>query len=257
MDYLKKEIKFISKNKDLEKEKEDGKKEKEMNIILNIWDTSGSEMNLNVLPSNLYRKADAFLICCSYDNKDSLINVKSWLEYIKRFNDTIEKTNATFMGSILTDANVSLQNTNNLSLSIDNTNIVRKEPIPVIMICNKYDLPQSAKKFGIKEIHSELKTEMLSQTFKIKIYHQVSAKENLNIEYIFTRLASNLTSAPIYIGSNKSNKENKLYTNTFSLPDPKRKKNDISFNMEASNKSATITLRKRKDFGKCKDKCCK
>ena len=55
-------------------------------INFNIWDTNGEEITEEILPFEIYLKADAFALCCSYDNKESLNNIRNCIFFIKKFN---------------------------------------------------------------------------------------------------------------------------------------------------------------------------
>jgi GTPase SAR1 family protein len=50
-------------------------------IVLSIWDTCGSELDLRILPSNVYRVASAYIIVCSYDNRESYDMLKSYEDH--------------------------------------------------------------------------------------------------------------------------------------------------------------------------------
>ena len=57
-------------------------------ITFNIWDTNGEEINEKILPENIYFNADAFVICCSYDNKESLNFIRNYFFFIRKFSNS-------------------------------------------------------------------------------------------------------------------------------------------------------------------------
>ena len=145
-------------------------------LILKIWDAPGSEKEESILLNQFFLNACCFIICCSYDSLESLKNVKNWLQYIK----------LRICGKNETDTNL-------------------------IVICNKFDLPDPLKKFSNNEIYKEsLEILKVSNKFKIKIYHQVSAKYGLNIEYLFHKIIY-LTSGFLINAISNKNRNSKLY----------------------------------------------
>jgi len=56
-------------------------------ISFNIWDTNGEEIIDEILPTHIYYNADAFAICCSYDNKDSFNNIRDYIFFLQKFDN--------------------------------------------------------------------------------------------------------------------------------------------------------------------------
>ncbi len=124
------------------------------------------EIETKLVPLNIYRKAHAFIICCSYDNFQSLVNVKSWLNHIRK--------------SVNSFGNITSEISND---KFSSTSKIKK---PIFILCNKYDIKK--RKFGDAEINMYLKEAAFSKDYKIKIYHKISARQSLNIDYIFGKL---------------------------------------------------------------------
>ena len=122
---------------------------------IEFWDASGSEYEYKLLLSTpVYKNANCFIICCSYDNLSSLSNLKIWLDYLSKY--------------------------------MNNNNI--KNPTPIFVIVNKYDIPNKLKKFGIDLIKSQLKRIETNGRSKIRVFYDVSAKDNLNVDSVFEKI---------------------------------------------------------------------
>jgi GTPase SAR1 family protein len=123
--------------------------------MLSIWDTCGNEIELKVLPSNIYKIASAFLVVCSYDNKDSIFNLKSWIEHI-----------------------LSYLNNRNQQTTYQN--------IPIIIVINKSDIHPKQRLFKISDVVK------ITDEYNLNILvHEASAKDNIKIDYIFEKLVVN------------------------------------------------------------------
>ncbi len=123
---------------------------------MEFWDACGSECESKLLLSTpVYKNANCFIICCSYDNLSSLSNIKIWLDYLSKYL---------------------------------NHNDTSKNPTPIFIIVNKYDIPPKLKKFGADTIKSQLKLFEDNGRSKIKVFYDVSAKDNLNVETVFDRI---------------------------------------------------------------------
>jgi small GTP-binding protein len=192
-------------------------------VLLNLWDTSGLENDKKILPKNLYKNASGFIVCCSYDSLESLTNIKIWLTHIN----------------------------NNF------TNNIKKDT-PVLIICNKFDIPHKMKKFGDKEIQITMQEILKEFLFNIKIYHEVSAKDNINIEYVFRKLiflVSNVNFRKI-----KSNSEsNSSITDTSHINKLSNKNREISFDVDTNNMKSFVLTKSKRSFtsNKCRSNCCK
>lgn len=120
-----------------------------------FWDACGSECEYKLLLSTpVYKNANCFIICCSYDNLSSLSNLTTWLDYLSKY--------------------------------MNNNNI--KNPTPIFVIVNKYDIPNKLKKFGIDSIKSQLKRIETNGRSKIRVFYDVSAKDNLNVDSVFEKI---------------------------------------------------------------------
>jgi small GTP-binding protein len=51
-------------------------------LALNIWDTSGYELDLKILPKQIYHTTSAYFIVLSYDSKESLDTINNYIDYI-------------------------------------------------------------------------------------------------------------------------------------------------------------------------------
>ena len=58
------------------------------NTTLSIWDTSGDEIEMEILPPHLYKQSSCFIIVLSYNSIESLNTSNNFIEYI---NQHIEK----------------------------------------------------------------------------------------------------------------------------------------------------------------------
>jgi GTPase SAR1 family protein len=166
--YLKIGVNFSSKEMKLFSENDKDDVTHDLNMC--IWDCSGEEWESKFLPQNVYKNANGFLICCSYDNLSSLANVKQWIAHIKQ--------------------NSSLKNS-----CILNSVQAKKCDIPIFILFNKYDIPEKEKAFSKQEIETHLKELVLvtEADLNIKIYDKVSAKSDTNIEYVFDRIIQMMT----------------------------------------------------------------
>lgn len=169
-------------------------------VTLNLWDSSSREAEYKILPSSLYKNANGFLICCSYDKLDSLYNIKSWLGHIKKY----------------TGGGVQSENF-----------------LPVFILFNKFDLPKNLKKFGKEEIRNFAKDVLLKETeLNIKVYLELSAKENTNIDYIFNKMINLTIGFPILYNSLCTSRD---------MSTKCRTRNDCSFEVDVKLKK-TFTL---------------
>jgi Ras-related protein Rab-7A len=208
------------------------------NLTMNMWDTSGSENDLKIIDKNLYKNANAFIICCSYDSLESLANVKNWLSHIN---------------SIIPPEN--------------------KKDLPILILCNKFDL--NVKKFGNKEIQSTLQNFLKDSYFNIKLYHQVSAKTNKNVDYVFEKLIYYMTNKELKVSKGSPNDNQSEPTRRQTLSTEKKPNNfnnvsnsriDITFDIDA-NKLKSFVLsghsmqskQSKRSFNmdKCRSSCCK
>jgi GTPase SAR1 family protein len=126
-------------------------------------------------------------------------------------------------------------------------NNMSKSQTPIFIIFNKFDLPQKLKKFGKEDIKTHLKETVTNGESKIKIYHEVSAKENLNVEVVFetilTLLFGHNINFPLICPDSKNSKKS---NEEFNFGTEKYKK---SFSI-AEEKSTPLEKRKTKK------KCC-
>jgi small GTP-binding protein len=140
VDYFSKEIVFKTGN----------------SMILSIWDTCGNELDLKILPSNVYKISSAYILVCSYDKRESFDMLKSWILHIQNY-----FTN-------------NRRNTNNLNSSYI---------IPIMIIINKCDIKRD-RKFSIKDVYK------FADDYSLDILvYEVSAKDNTKIDYIFEKAA--------------------------------------------------------------------
>ena len=127
---------------------------KDSSLILSLWDTSGSELDLKVLPSNIYKIASGFFLVCSYDSIKSLNDLQKFLNFILNFFNL--------------RVNGGLNNNNN-------------NKIPIIVLVNKSDLKN--KKFSLKDVYLTI------ENFNYSVYvHECSALSNLKIDFIFQKM---------------------------------------------------------------------
>ena len=114
-------------------------------IIFELWDTSGDEMEFNCLPPHVCSSASAFFIILSYDSQDSLSTLKAYIEYAKKFfiNDQSKKFT------------------------------------PIYIIINKKDIPLNERVFKIKDVYN-----CLDQSVNFNVI-EVSAKKGKKIDFIF------------------------------------------------------------------------
>jgi hypothetical protein len=153
----------------------------------------------------------------------SLLNIKTWLTHIKK-------------------------------TLFPNGQTENKVNIPVFIICNKFDIHPKLKKFGNEEIQSQLK-DTISSELDIKIYHEVSVKDNKNVEYVFNRVIEIITGSNCFVNS-------KRFSSTeFTL---KTHKSEISFDIDQNKKRSFVlksekSLKSMKSLNKNKSgsNCCK
>ena len=85
------------------------------NIRLSIWDTCGDEMEMQILPSHLYKQSSCFIIVLSYNSIESLNTCNNFIDYINHNIQKIKtKKKKTFIALInksdCKDKNFSLDN---------------------------------------------------------------------------------------------------------------------------------------------------
>ena len=123
---------------------------------MSIWDTCGNELELKILPSNVYRVSSAYIIVCSYDKRDSYDMLKNWIMHVQYY-----------------------LNNNTRNINTPNSAYL----IPIIILINKCDLKRD-RKFTIKDVHK------VANEFTLDILvYEVSAKENSKLDYIFEKVA--------------------------------------------------------------------
>jgi GTPase SAR1 family protein len=121
-------------------------------VLYNLWDTSSTELELKILPSQIYKTASCFFICCSYDNLQSINNIPNWIDHIKRY-------------SVAQNGSLCLK-------------------IPIVILFNKCDV--TTKAFRVRDIRSKLiKITEQYEEDSIYIVEKVSAKDDLNLKNIF------------------------------------------------------------------------
>ena len=126
------------------------------NIWLNFWDTSGKEITNKILSTQIYKSADCFIILCSYDSLSSLNSLTTWLDYLKKYTD---------QNGITT--------------------------IPIFIVFNKYD---KKKQFTANDIKKKLNELMTSyESDNLFVCEGVSVKENLNLNFLFEKVISQLS----------------------------------------------------------------
>ena len=193
-------------------------------ITVSIWDVSGQEKEKSSLDSSIYRQACGFFICCSYDIAESLNNTREWIKFI------IEK-----LGN---------QNSTNLS------------KIPLFILCNKFDIENKLKKFGNNEIQlllEEINKE--NNLFQIKLYHEVSAKKDINVNHAFKQIIK-----VIFEVSDKENLYIKNQTGNLSSLSPIKKNKLPTSSLEIkpeTNRNKTFIIDKSLNKKIKYDKCCK
>ena len=142
-------------------------------VVFMIWDTCGNEMEYKILPSNVYKQACAYLLVCSYDNRESFEMLKSWITHLQYY-----------------------INHNQRSHNSPNSTHM----IPIIILINKVDIKQN-RLFKISDVNK-----LMDQfTLNIVVY-EVSAKENTRIDYVFEKIANT------YTGKSQFNNEGSLNT---------------------------------------------
>lgn len=120
-------------------------------VNLSLWDTSGDEKNLSLLPSKQYFKSNAFLIVCSYDNIESYEKLIEWITFIRTQR---EKSNNIFVNRTL------------------NTTIV---------IINKSDIKN--KKFTKKDVYS-----LVHSCFPTVFISEMNANNTNKVHVLFDKL---------------------------------------------------------------------
>lgn len=124
-------------------------------VVLSIWDTCGSEVQLRILPSNIYKIASAYLLVCSYDIIESLDSLKGWLKHINNY--------------------TSNRNTGNILI------------IPIVILINKCDIKKD-RKFKKQDVMK------ITEEYNLNILiYEISAKENLNVDSVFEKIAGLIT----------------------------------------------------------------
>jgi Ras-related protein Rab-7A len=152
-------------------------------MLLSLWDTSGNELEYKILPSNIYKTAACYIITCSYDSKESMENIKSWIDHILKF-----------------------QNKNNNNMTQLSTN---NHPL-IILLINKSDLHSKDRKFKISDV-----IRIVDEYINLNIStYEVSAKENKKLDFVFEKIAGVLcglyNSVTLTEYSLDSTKENNL-----------------------------------------------
>lgn len=224
-DYFCKEVKCNSQNDSANNSNGMATKSiKKTKVYINLWDASASECDIRIIPPNIYKNASGFVICGSYDNLSSLVNIKNWLAYVGKYLNGGGKNEI-----------------------IQNNKYNTTNQIPIFIIFNKCDIPAKQKKFGVAEIKSQLRETLSDTQANIKIFHQVSAKENINVDLVFERILRVLS---VLINkednsrlsrSGNDNMNQRIFSNT-----------ELNFDTDTNNKKS-FSLRPEKTV---KDKSC-
>lgn len=149
------------------------------NLILNIWDVSGDELSMKILPTQIYKNVSGFFICCSYDNIASFSNLLLWLNHIQKYT-SINNRNTTSNSSTI-----------NTSMPVINY-------IPIVVFFNKYDLKN--KKISENEIYKLISPFLTYDN--VIVIDKVSAKENANIDNLFEKMKNLLIGTNINTNTN-------------------------------------------------------
>lgn len=123
-------------------------------INLFMWDTNGDELKINYLQQHLYKTASAFVIMSSYDNLESLMETRNYIDLIKR--------------------------------QQEKQRIPVNERQPIISLINKADIPD--KKFTINQASNILK-----EHFPPILIGDISCKSSQNVQRFFNKLVDLIT----------------------------------------------------------------
>lgn len=182
-------------------------------VVFMIWDTCGNEMEYKILPSNVYKQASAYLIVCSYDNRESFEMIKSWISHVQNY----------------------------MNYNQRNVNLNSHHMIPIIILINKVDIKQN-RLFKITDVNK------LIDEFSLNIVvYEVSAKENIRIDYVFEKIAN------MFTGKSQLNNEGSL--NTTGYIDDENLRSSMIDNRKKSFKLKDMDSKYDKDKNK-NGSCC-
>jgi len=160
-------------------------------LVLNIWDTCGNEIDLKILPSNIYKVSSAYLVVCSYDRRESFDMLKNWIDHVKNF------------------------------LINDNRN--NPLTIPIIVMVNKSDIKKE-RKFKLAEVMKVVDEYDLNI-----IVYEISAKENSKLDYVFEKVIDFLSGR--HFSSNDITLNTTQDGGCFSVNDNSLRKRTLSFQL--------------------------
>jgi len=124
-------------------------------LVLNLWDTCGSETDVKILPSNIYKVTSAYVIVCSYDNKESFEMLGKWIDHVTNYISGNFRTNYYL--------------------------------IPILVLINKCDIKKE-RKFKLCDV-----IKIVDQYDLNIVVYEISAKENIKIDYVFEKIVAYLS----------------------------------------------------------------
>ncbi len=128
-------------------------------MVLSIWDTCGSENLVKILPSNVYKVASAFMLVCSYDNRESFESLQTWMDHILKY----------------------------MKKNKDSIQLSAMHLTPIIILINKCDIKKE-RTFKISDVIS------FTDDFTLNIIiYEISAKESIKVDYVFEKVTAMIT----------------------------------------------------------------
>ena len=184
-------------------------------VQFHLWDTAGGEIDDPLLPEKIYKTAEAFVIVCSYDNRESFTAIGEWIEYVERYKE-------------------------HRNSCVDTNNHL----LPIFIAINKCDLEK--REFTREEVDT------MCDEYNLNIsIVEVSAMNNSRIDFMFLCITVALFGS--YSDENLLNKPDINLTYD-TLVNPKKKRFRIvgggSTNKTKKNNS-TNTKNSKKDKMKC------
>jgi hypothetical protein len=110
---------------------------------------------MKILPTNIYKVTSAYVIVCSYDIKESFDMLRKWIDHVSSFISGNFRTNMYL--------------------------------IPILVLVNKCDIKKE-RKFKLSDV-----IKIVDQYDLNIIVYEISAKENIKIDYVFEKIISHLS----------------------------------------------------------------
>lgn len=111
-------------------------------VTLSIWDTNGDEIKDKILPKNQYKQCEQFIVVISYDNKQSLLSLHKYINFITNYHDNrttpililITKNDIKAKEFTLKEVMKSIEEYSNLNINVCDINCSNIKNVEILFI---------------------------------------------------------------------------------------------------------------------------